>query len=184
MLNGDGDIVWGPDPHLTPKGERQASTVNAAWKRQIEDDVPLPQMMYSSPLRRSSDTLQITWSDILLDKGFQPIIKENWRESIGLHTCDKRSTKSIIAAEHPRWRFEDTFTEQDELWTATYQETNPQQAIRTHHILNELFATDPAAFIGITAHSGTITAFFTVVGHHNFGVGTGGFVPILVKATG
>ena len=199
MLNGDDDITWGPDPRLTPRGEDQALAVNAAWKRQLLDNVPLPQTMYSSPLRRSADTLKITWSDILLDKGVRPVFKENWRESIGLHTCDKRSSRSAIASEHPQFNFEDAFSEDDLLWTADYQETNSQQAQRTQRILNELFATDPSAFISITAHSGTMfvcapraaheltsidrSAFWTVVGHHRFSVDTGGFVPMLIKAT-
>lgn len=102
-------------------------------------------MLYSSPLRRSMATLDITWcvfsvttssrgviadsltrsliprlrKDILLDpkkaNHKTPIIKEHFRESIGLHTCDERSKKSDIAAMYPAWAFEPTFTQNDQL---------------------------------------------------------------------
>ncbi|CAD6573642.1 MAG: hypothetical protein CYPHOPRED_005185 [Cyphobasidiales sp. Tagirdzhanova-0007] len=183
-LRTDGNITWGPDPALTPKGINQALSVAAGWEQQMLADVPLPQALYSSPLRRSASTLSITWANPLLQKGVVPTFKENLRESIGLHTCDQRSTKSVIASEYPAWQFEPSFSENDELWNAVYEETSAQQALRTQQVLNELFATDSSTYLSITAHSGTINAFFRVVGHRMFGVQTGGFVPVLVKAVG
>lgn len=72
---------WGPDPLLTPLGVKQALAVNSAWKEQLEDDVPLPQRLYSSPLIRSAATLNLTWSDILIykEKGVTPLIREHLR---------------------------------------------------------------------------------------------------------
>lgn len=58
-------------------------------------------------------------SDILLDAkkdgSLTPLIKEHFRESIGLHTCDERSKKSEIAAMYPTWAFEASFTQNDQL---------------------------------------------------------------------
>ena len=53
---------------LDAVGIGQAQAVNRGWKEQIKANVPLPQTLYSSPMRRSAQTLNITWSDILLDK--------------------------------------------------------------------------------------------------------------------
>lgn len=183
-LRTDGNITWGPDAALTPNGINQALSANSAWKQEIPDGVPLPQSLYSSPLQRSAKTLFRTWSDILLNNGTLPIFKEGFRETIGLHTCDQRSTKSILSTAYPNWLFEPSFSENDELWNALYQETAPQQALRTQQVLNEIFAMDPSTYIGITAHSGTINAFFTVVGHQMISIQTGGFVPVLVRAIG
>jgi broad specificity phosphatase PhoE len=191
----------GPDPILTPLGESQARAANAGWKAQLKDHIPLPQSLYSSPLRRAARTLEITWGDILLKRAhhlglpIRPIvstvgpslssqqIKETLREMIGLHTCDRRSTKSLLANTFPTFAFEPSFTEHDILWDATYQETGTQEAMRLRFALNEIFATDPHTHIGITAHGGVIGAIFRAVGRRDFGVVTGGFVPIVVSET-
>ncbi|CED82588.1 Predicted phosphoglycerate mutase [Phaffia rhodozyma] len=184
QLNTDGNQTWGPDAHLTPAGILQAEAVNAAWKNESKWDIPLPQVLYSSPMTRSMDTLNITWHDILLNKGYVPQVKENWRETIGLHTCDKRSNKTAIAARHPGWDIEPSFTEQDQLWNPVYEETRVIQALRIQQMLNNIFATDDSTYISITAHSGVITAFFTAINHQAFHVQTGGVVPVVIKAVG
>lgn len=79
------------------------------------------------------------------------------------------------------WHFDPFFTEHDEQWNPTYEEQSGQQALRTRLILNEIFAEDPSTFISITGHGGTISGFFTAVGHRIFGVQTGGFVPVIVS---
>lgn len=57
------------DAEITPKGIDQAKAVNLGWKEQIKDHIPLPQNWYSSPMRRAASTIQITWDDIVLNKG-------------------------------------------------------------------------------------------------------------------
>lgn len=193
LRDGDGRLTWGPDPLLTPAGEAQARRANAAWKAEARAGAPLPQALYSSPFSRAAATLHITWHDILLDKGFVPVVMEQWRENIGLHTCDRRRSKREIgeAFREPRdtqeltpaaFTFEPSFTEHDPYWDATYIETEPQRAVRMRMALNELFARDARTFISITAHSGVINAFFNAVGHTPFQVQTGGFVPVVLKA--
>lgn len=140
LLTGDGNSSWA-DAELTPLGIEQAQENNAAWKTQIEEGVPLPQKLYSSPMRRAAKTLDITWcvsfsslsstqaqaltfccvsgwhrSDILLNQdGYRPLIREGLRESIGLHTCDERSNKTVIEGLFPGFDFEPSFTHNDEL---------------------------------------------------------------------
>lgn len=51
-----------------------------------------------------------------------PLIMEGFRENFrDLHTCDQRSTKSVIAAYQPRWQFNHGFTEKDELFGVSRQ---------------------------------------------------------------
>lgn len=80
-LYGDGELVWGPDPALTPFGEKEALDVNAAWKIEQAAGIPIPSSFYTSPLQRATNTLQLTWSDIQLDKGVLPLIMEDLRET-------------------------------------------------------------------------------------------------------
>lgn len=229
-LNGDGNIVWGPDPELTPLGSEQAKRNNIAWKKQIDKHIPLPQSFYVSPFTRATDTYHLTWNDIkVLNKKSRdrdmtrdmtsasyastsshvdtssgsnedgpptkvppptPLIVEDLRETIGVHTCDKRSTKTFIQDRYPTFEFEKGFTEEDVLWTPTHRETPTEQNVRTRRFLDNLFESDwdhpPSkrqTFVSVTAHSGVINSFLEVIGHRPFKVSTGGLIPVIVKAT-
>lgn len=145
--------------------------------------MPLPEKFYSSPLRRAASTLQITWLDSGLTTA-RPVIKEDLRESIGLHTCDLRRDKSALASDYPGMDFEVPFSEHDQLWDATYQESNGQQPLRLRRFMNQVFATDSSSVVSITCHSGVINSFFRAIGHQPGSVSTGGIVPVLIKAVG
>ncbi|KAF5376677.1 hypothetical protein D9615_007908 [Tricholomella constricta] len=59
-LNGDGDLVWGPDAELTDLGKSQATSAHEAWKNELAAGIPLPGKFYVSPLTRALQTLEIT----------------------------------------------------------------------------------------------------------------------------
>lgn len=209
-LDGDGNIVWGPDPELTPLGTEQAKRNNIAWKKQIEKQIPLPQSFYVSPFTRATDTYYHTWSDIETTRSnsivagrqnsttstssevvsLPPLVVEDLRETIGVHTCDKRRSKTFIHDRYPDFAFEKDFTEEDVLWTATHRETPAEQNVRTRRFLDALFENDwdtvPSkrrqSFVSVTAHSGVINSFLEVIGHRPFRIQTGGMIPVLVKA--
>lgn len=67
-VNGNGNLTWGPDAALTPNGTAEGLANNAAWKQQIQAGITLPQSFYSSPMQRSMQTLNYTWSDIVLNQ--------------------------------------------------------------------------------------------------------------------
>ncbi|GAA6001859.1 hypothetical protein JCM10207_002354 [Rhodosporidiobolus poonsookiae] len=183
-LNGDGELVWGPDPLLTHLGVSQARAVNHAWKEQQQDGVPLPERLYSSPLSRAASTLSETWEGVVMDgevEGVRPVFREGLRETMGVHTCDQRKSKSYLAAHYPAFTFEEPFSEQDELWSPTYRETGPEQTLRIRQQLDSIFASDPSTYVSITAHGGVIGAFFRVVGHQKVAVPPGGMIPIVVR---
>lgn len=108
------------DPLLTPKGTDQAYLARDTFTTELALGMPMPQVLYSSPMRRSASTLEITWDKYISSpkghkgkkssKGLTPIVIEHLRESIGLHTCDKRSDKGVIAATYPRFEFEEPFS--------------------------------------------------------------------------
>ncbi|CAO1615576.1 unnamed protein product [Sympodiomycopsis kandeliae] len=135
LLTGDGEIVWGPDPELTPLGEEQARDVNKGWQLQIQaskndqDFAPLPTRLFSSPFKRSCKTLELSYDGILLPVGTspppsmtgsqgpvdKPYIKEDLREQYGDdHEAVHRSDKSTIEKNFPQFQTEPGFTEGDE----------------------------------------------------------------------
>ena len=121
-------------------------------------------------------------------------IFQNCREENGVHTCDKRKTRTYIATSYPRFIIEDGFTELDELWSPTVRESTAQVAERARKVLDVVFQNDIDALckinlfyfvhfillifilvvISITAHSGFINGFLTAVGRPSFTVPTGG----------
>lgn len=62
MVNGDGELTWGPDPLLTPLGESQARDAHKAWKAETPAGIPTPEKCFCSPLRRALDTWKDTFS--------------------------------------------------------------------------------------------------------------------------
>ncbi|GMM32697.1 putative phosphomutase [Saccharomycopsis crataegensis] len=186
-MNGDGELVWGPDPFLTPLGIEQAEGNNSAWKQQLAKGAPIPSAFYSSPFTRSIETLIHTWDGVV---DYTAMIKEDVRETIGEHTCDKRSPKRVIQERfgNKGFVFEDGFEEEDIYYQDDYRETLCEQTLRINNFLNFLFEKDWQAdkkdvFVNVTSHSGTIRSFIMATGHRDFAIGTGGMIPVVIKAT-
>lgn len=149
------------DAELTPVGIAQAAKANAFWASMIlNHNIPLPQSYYVSPHRRCLSTANVTFSGLPLPdhRPFKPVIKEMFRECIGVHTCDMRSPKAVIKKTVPDWIIEEGFVEEDELWHATLRETNEAQDQRAKFVFDEVFTEDPNTFISISTHSGQIAS--------------------------
>lgn len=174
------------DARLTPKGIQQAESLARFWNeaRQI-NKIPFPEKLYTSPLTRTLEFVRWTFlKDALPDhKSIQPIVKEAIREIYGVHTCDKRSTRSQIHSEFPEYIIEPEFTETDELWTPEKRETLDEHAAMVKGFLEEVFRDDSAIFISITTHSGTIRAFYLAVGHPDVWPAAGSVFPVIVRGT-
>lgn len=185
-LDGNGTIFWF-DAHLTEIGKGQARAAGAFMKAQMAEDkmMPAPDSYYTSPMYRCLQTASLTWSDIPLpaDKPFKPLIKELVREVLGEHTCDKRSTRTVIHQAFPDFPIEDGFAEEDELWRADHRETHEEHDARNQALLDDIFAHDDHEVLSLTSHSGTIASILRVLGHREFKLPTGGMIPVLVKAT-
>ncbi|KAL8674636.1 MAG: hypothetical protein Q9168_000944 [Polycauliona sp. 1 TL-2023] len=183
-LEGDSTSNW-VDAHLTDTGIQQAKAVNAFWKHQIEiAKTPAPQTYYCSPLYRCLQTANFTFTDLDLptDRPYKPVVKEFLREVNGIHTCDRRSRKSSLLQAFPNFIFEPSMTEDDELWSSTERETNPEIDTRVKMLLDDIFEHDESVFISLTSHSGAICSLLRVLGHREFRLVTGGVIPVLVKA--
>ncbi|KAG6369495.1 histidine phosphatase superfamily [Boletus reticuloceps] len=135
-LNGDGEMVWGPDPQLTPLGEQQAWDAHVAWETERRFGIPVPEKLYTSPLTRAIRTSQITFDNLIVCDLRTTI---NVREQHGIHTCDKRRTRSEIHDAFPEYTFEDGFTEADLLWKPDYRETHADVDRRVTRVLDDIF---------------------------------------------
>ncbi|CAE6446951.1 unnamed protein product [Rhizoctonia solani] len=194
-LNTDGEITWGPDAKLTPLGETQAREVNALWKKELSrpsDPVPIPTKLFSSPLARALATLDLTFKDVIPndtnagDTGGNPLVVENLREALAPFTSDHRSSKSDIQKLYPAFRFEESFTENDQLWSESVSETDDEFSSRMKATLDHIFKDlldETDTFISITAHSGVAATILQLVGHRAYPLPGGGVVPIVIKAT-
>jgi len=177
----------GPDALLTSMGSQQAREANKAWKSQLGYSIPLPQLFLSSPLSRAASTLELTWLDIVLTTPpfSKPIFLEGLRETIGLHTCDRRRSKSFLTKTFPNFTFDPTFAEEDELWGPVYQETFRQQVVRLKSVLDWIWGVGEegisSTYVSISAHSGTIAAILENIGHRQFNLQTGAMIPVVVK---
>lgn len=193
FLGTDGELTWGPDADLTELGINQARENNEVWKDQMKKGAPIPSKFYVSPLKRSCHTLNYTWEDIDIPT---PLVAEKLRETIGVHLCHKRSTKSDIKKNFPTFEFEPDFPEEDDLFEkySADREKLHQQFLRINSFLQELFEldwnnSDPLEniskhnFVSITSHAGSIRSFITVINHRKFTIPTGGMIPVVVKGT-
>ncbi|PSS27231.1 hypothetical protein M430DRAFT_46334 [Amorphotheca resinae ATCC 22711] len=182
--DGNDTVTWA-DAHLTPAGILQALKANTFWAQMISTQkIPTPESYYASPLTRCLQTAFHTFSNLSLpaDRPFIPQIKELFREEIGVHTCDRRSSKSYIQQHYPTCTFEDGFAEEDPLWTPDVRETADAQDARTKTVLDDVFGNDTNTYISISSHSGEIASILRVIGHRTFSLGTGQVIPVLVRA--
>ncbi|KAI1100917.1 phosphoglycerate mutase-like protein [Jackrogersella minutella] len=183
-LEGNGTTVW-RDAKLTQAGIAQCTKANNFWKYALAvEKIPAPQSYYSSPLIRSATTANLTFNGLDLPAGrpFAPTIKEYFREGISMRTCDERSNRTYIHSLLPAFKFEEGFTENDELWKGYEGETSDAQLKRTKIVLDEIFSNDDSTWISTTSHSGQISTNLKVLNHIKFSLSTGQAIPALIKA--
>ncbi|KAG1868109.1 phosphoglycerate mutase [Suillus tomentosus] len=180
--NGDGELIWGPDPELTTLGQEQAKAAHNAWKQERKFDIPLPGKLYCSPLTRAIHTNKITF-DSIIPESQRTMIIENLRETHGVHTCDKRRTRTYIERTFPDFDIEEELVEEDELWDSQVRETHDEIDVRMRGVLDMIFDNDQEQFISFTAHGGIVSAVLRVVNHRQYILPTGGVLSMVVKSS-
>ncbi|KAF2203175.1 phosphoglycerate mutase family protein [Delitschia confertaspora ATCC 74209] len=185
-LDGADGLTWA-DANLTELGMGQAAEVHELWESLLLKEgggIPTPETYYVSPLSRAIETADITFEGLKLPKhqAYKPIVKELLRETIGIHTCDRRQSKTNIHKAFPHLTFEHGFSEDDSLWSAEYREPNSARKLRMTQLLDDIFSTDDGEFLSFTAHSGAIAGTLEAISHRSFDLPTGGVIPVFVKA--
>lgn len=173
---GDGNVTWA-DAELTPNGEQQAQNI-AEVRAYLGGGVIAT--ILSSPLRRCLRTVQLAFPLEASDKG--PIVKEKLRERLGVHTCDRRSSRSWIAENYRLFDIEDGFQEEDVLWTPDRRETLDEHVVRSTELLDDIFNNNYGDYIVLAAHSGAIMSLFAATGWKKVPVAAGAVYPLLVCA--
>lgn len=89
-------------------------------------------------------------------------MKELFREVIGAHTCDQRSTRSVIEKEWPDVVFEQGFREDDELFKSEWRESNDAHDQRSRKALDGVFGKgedgEGKSWVSLSSHSGAIAS--------------------------
>lgn len=174
-LPGDGKVTW-LDASLTPTGEQQATEIASLWSS--PQNVPPPQAIYTSPLRRCLQTTTLGFAPIL--NHTTPVIKEGLRERFGVHTCDQRSSRSWIESAFASFKIEANLTENDELWKPDQRETIDEHIVRSQEVLADIFENDGSQVIALVGHSGMSMAIFGAVGWPMVPMAAGAVYPLLV----
>ena len=121
---GEGEGVRWADADLTVRGLEQAESLKRGLERLVaQEGVVVPERFYVSPLRRAVRTAEGVWRGLVEETGegkgnFRLTVKEGLREGIGIHTCDRRSTRKEILRVFPSVEIEEGFAEEDLLWSA------------------------------------------------------------------
>lgn len=172
-IDGDDRSTWA-DSHLTSTGQQQAAEV----RRHVGSGrIYSPQSVYTSPLTRCLETTSIIWGSSLT----HATVMENLRERFGVHTCDRRSRKSMIQANFPFCQVGDDMTERDELWKSDVRETEGDAAARASSALHDIWTHDRNTYIAITAHSGFIRSLYAAIKHTDVWVAPGQIMPLFIK---
>lgn len=192
LLDGDEHGDWF-DAKLTPLGQEQVQEIGSTILKPMCQEVGLPQIFYSSPMRRCLETFIESWSQVFdQENGEIPVhVVENLRETLGEHTCDKRVDHHVSVDEYQGAKiaqnkrlklcYEENYPEKDSLWEADHRETDDETDTRTAVALTRIL-TEPYRYISVTCHSGVIKSVLRNLQHPPVNnLDTGGVVALVVK---
>ncbi|KAI5961931.1 hypothetical protein KGF57_001559 [Candida theae] len=175
-IDGYDGQVWA-DALLTPEGISECQQLSQQINK--TKDFPFPDHHYSSPLRRTLQTWEHVWKDLVKDV---PTLKEFARETYGIQTESKRHSKSYIKENWDYVNFEAGFTEDDELWSNSTRETGKHRKYRAASVLSDIFEVHKNdKVIGLVSHSGLIGSILDVVGHRDYPVDNAKLLPVIIQ---
>jgi len=140
------------DARLSPLGKEQAEALSAQTQKLT------PQIILVSPLSRALQTATIGFSH----QKVPFICKEELRERMGQHPCDKRRKISEVSPEFPNVDFSQIKSDDDVLWSKDHRESNDELASRIYHAL-EYIQSRPEKEIAIVGHSSFLELLFNNV---------------------
>ncbi|OQR93091.1 phosphoglycerate mutase family [Achlya hypogyna] len=141
------------DASLNDAGLQDAIHRAALMRRERQLGLPLDKILVS-PLTR---TLQTAHAIFQLNTTNIPIVAmEAARETLGVHTCDKRSKKSKLVKAFPKVDWNWIAEEDDKLWAPTHRETDAEIQARCQSFLDDVFDRVPDKYVAIVSHAGFI----------------------------
>ncbi|OQR93094.1 phosphoglycerate mutase family [Achlya hypogyna] len=166
------------DARLTVKGEAAAAKAALRMQTELEAGMPLEKVILS-PLRRTLQTGTVVFGHQIGKVPF--VAMELCRETMGMHTCDKRSPISEMAAMFPMVDFSDITEETDSLWRSDVRETRDEIQARAVEFLKHVFAHVPETFIAVTSHVGFIGACLRVLEQTEYRLNNCEIVPVVIQ---
>ena len=110
-------------------------------------------------------------------------VAENLRELYGMHTCDRRSSRSAIEQTYSFVQFQGDFSKHDTLWLPHEREPLENATNRLQRWLLKLFSTEDATFVSVISHAGAIRAMYQAIGHPDVLVARGAVIPVISRMT-
>lgn len=210
--NGDGVLEDWYDANLTEKGINQVKRTGQVVFGEKMKGV-WADSYYCSPLRRCLQTFRYEWTEKFkeekkedegLKKVVEVVVKENIRETIGIHTCDSRQnkTKSYNECIKPfekeengfqiKFEYEEGFAEEDPLYSSEYRETDHDIDVRIEKALKDIWELEDkkeaendgykGKVISLTCHEGVIKSALRVLKHDPIPrLETSGVVMVIIK---
>eukprot|EP00568_Trieres_chinensis_P008389 CAMPEP_0183290998 /NCGR_PEP_ID=MMETSP0160_2-20130417/559_1 /TAXON_ID=2839 ORGANISM="Odontella Sinensis, Strain Grunow 1884" /NCGR_SAMPLE_ID=MMETSP0160_2 /ASSEMBLY_ACC=CAM_ASM_000250 /LENGTH=292 /DNA_ID=CAMNT_0025451737 /DNA_START=81 /DNA_END=959 /DNA_ORIENTATION=+ len=133
------------DSPLTETGRKECSD------RRHEASMISPEVVVVSPLLRTLQTAQLTFSD---HEGRVPwVAHEGCREQLGLLTCNQRRPLSEIMVDFPGVDFGCVETEEDVMWDPHRREAAVEESERIYKFLTEFIRNRPEREIAVVTHS-------------------------------
>lgn len=154
------------DADLTPFGVDDARRKGRpAVRRELARGMPRLERVVVSPMSRAIQTAQNFFApDQLPEAPFAAF--ELCRETLGVHTCDKRRPLSELRRKFPdvdfAFRGAAMRDEQDVMWEADHRETSAEIQARALLFLAQLYREVPERHVAVVAHSGFIEAVCAV----------------------
>ncbi|KAK7973378.1 hypothetical protein PG996_007605 [Apiospora saccharicola] len=168
-----------------------AGDLGKQWLAWVKDDkFPLPDAIYTSPLRRCLETTRKVYAPVFEahSRKFEPEIKEKLREWGNGDACNYRRTKSSILAEFPNYKPEVGFGDEDRYEyqievarSGVFAESPVERDHRMQDVLDAIFDDDETRIVSLTTHSFSIGALTRAFDHERI-LDEGGIAAFLVKA--
>eukprot|EP00735_Rhodelphis_limneticus_P004152 TRINITY_DN15708_c0_g1::TRINITY_DN15708_c0_g1_i1::g.18778::m.18778 TRINITY_DN15708_c0_g1::TRINITY_DN15708_c0_g1_i1::g.18778 ORF type:complete len:260 (+),score=8.94,sp/Q9FGF0/PGML1_ARATH/37.19/6e-42,His_Phos_1/PF00300.17/2.1e-20 TRINITY_DN15708_c0_g1_i1:32-781(+) len=145
------------DSDLTDLGRKQVEDC----KQQLQGHGGLsPDLVVVSPLVRALNTA----GGIFHFPAHKVIVKEDTRERIGVHPCDRRRRKSELIPHYPTLDWTE-IEEEDIYWCSDKRETEEEMAVRGARFIRWLVARPEHSIVVVTHSSYLSTLFNRVLGH-------------------
>lgn len=144
------------DPPLTEHGRQQAKALGEKTSK------TKTQLVVTSPMRRAIQTAMLACPHLYGDGKTRWEANELARETMGVHTCDKRRTITEKSAEFPHINFKSIEEDTDTKWRSDHRETARECSDRCYQLALWIRKQEEEEII-ISAHSSVLFSLMNTV---------------------
>ncbi|RHY34191.1 hypothetical protein DYB32_001097 [Aphanomyces invadans] len=173
------------DAELNEAGVRDASRRSVYMRMELDAGMPLDRILVS-PLTRTVQTANLYFNltsstSIKSPRTQLPVLAiESARETLGVHTCDKRRPTTELIRDFPHVDWSLIESPHDDLWHPHHRETSEEIHTRCHEFLEDVFHTVPDTYLAVVSHGGFIRACMGVLGMPSYKPINCEVVPVVV----